>query len=102
MSAEIVSVDELLKRDLKIPNYQRPYKWSTASVSSLLEDIDAAINISKHIDDCKYRIGTVILHCDRNDDEGARAIVDGLIAIVRFCRKKKGSRSSLSSALFSP
>lgn len=73
MSADIVSAGALLKRNLEIPNYQRPYKWSTASVSSLLEDIDAAINISKHIDGYKYRIGTVILHCGCDDEEAITA-----------------------------
>ena len=77
MSADIVSAGALLKRNLEIPNYQRPYKWSTASVQSLLEDIDAAINISKHINDYKYRIGTVILHCGCGDEEAITAIVDG-------------------------
>lgn len=38
-SAEIKSINELLKMKLVIPNYQRPYKWTAKNVADLLDDI---------------------------------------------------------------
>jgi len=67
--ADIVSVRELLLRDLCIPKYQRPYKWSVQNVDNLLCDIQDAVKESEKFVGFKYRIGTVILN--RND------IVDG-------------------------
>lgn len=75
MSAEIMSVSELLGKRLSVPGYQRPYRWSTRSVADLLADIDAAISDSKEYADFKYRIGTVILH--DNVWDGCFDIVDG-------------------------
>ena len=42
-SAEIKSIDELLKMKLAVPNYQRPYKWTAKNVADLLDDIGSAI-----------------------------------------------------------
>ena len=42
--AKILSVDNLLKMPLVIPNYQRPYKWTTQNIDALLNDISDAIN----------------------------------------------------------
>lgn len=41
--AKILSVDNLLKMPLVIPNYQRPYKWTTQNIDALLNDISDAI-----------------------------------------------------------
>ncbi|EFA22736.1 DUF262 domain-containing protein [Bifidobacterium gallicum] len=77
--AQIKSIEELLKMPLTIPDYQRPYKWTTHNVSDLLDDIETAIEQSRHSHgsegqaDFKYRIGTIILH--RNDQK--YEIVDG-------------------------
>ena len=66
----IQPVAELLAMpDLKIPEYQRPYKWQKTHVRQLLNDIE------KHAKegDKKYRIGTIVTHYD-----GAhKNIVDG-------------------------
>lgn len=98
MSAEVMSVAELLAKNLAIPRYQRPYRWSTKNIADLLTDIDAAIGNADRYDRFKYRIGTVILHknegdslcsneedcphsneedCSRNDVEEQFDIVDG-------------------------
>lgn len=77
--AEIIKVKELLKKEsLSIPNYQRPYKWTGKNISSLLEDIDAAIEKAKQIPNFKYRIGTVILHKNKENLN----IVDGQQRII--------------------
>lgn len=42
--AEIKSINELLKMELDIPDYQRPHKWSIQNIEELLGDISIAIN----------------------------------------------------------
>ncbi|OHE00713.1 MAG: hypothetical protein A2W82_04960 [Sulfurimonas sp. RIFCSPLOWO2_12_36_12] len=70
MQNEIITVKDLLeKKELKIPEYQRPYKWTIKNVSQLIDDI-------LHFSDKKaYRLGTVVLHKDENDTK--INIVDG-------------------------
>ncbi len=72
--SEILSVNKLLTRQLNIPNYQRPYKWTRKNVSDLFGDIDTAISDSRRPDytDFKYRVGSVILH----NNNGQYDIVD--------------------------
>lgn len=75
----IVNVIDLLQRDnLIIPEYQRPYKWTTKHVGELLNDI------LTHKDKKAYRLGTLVLHekkLDKNaEDENEKFvlnIVDG-------------------------
>lgn len=58
-----------------IPEYQRPYKWSDINVCQLIDDIHENL-IYKHekkIANLKYRIGTVVLHADKQKFN----IVDG-------------------------
>ena len=43
---------------LRIPEYQRPYKWTAKNANQLLDDIEEAMNTNKEI----YRVGTLILH----------------------------------------
>jgi hypothetical protein len=67
--AEIISVKELLaKPNLRIPLYQRPYKWSLKNVGQLLDDI------LQHKGKSAYRLGTVVLH---HDKDGNLYLVDG-------------------------
>lgn len=37
--AEIKSINELLKMEIDIPDYQRPYKWTIQNIEELLGDI---------------------------------------------------------------
>lgn len=87
--SEILSVNKLLSRQLNIPNYQRPYKWTRKNVSDLFGDIDTAISDSRRPDytDFKYRIGSIILH----NNNGQYDIVDGqqrLITLSLINRQK--------------
>ncbi|OOF80491.1 hypothetical protein BKG92_10450 [Rodentibacter ratti] len=68
----IKSVREILKekKNLSIPDYQRPYKWQTKHVQQLIEDLCFHY---KAKNEQKYRIGTVIVH--NNGDKVD--IVDG-------------------------
>lgn len=88
--AEKLSVNKLLGLNLKIPNYQRPYKWTTKNISDLLTDISKAISdYDKHKGNFKYRIGTIIVHKEKTDEsdsanknEAVYNIVDGQQRII--------------------
>lgn len=54
--SEILSVNKLLSRQLNIPNYQRPYKWTRKNVSDLFGDIDTAISDSRRPDYTDFKI----------------------------------------------
>lgn len=77
---DIKNVKEILKKELTIPPYQRPYKWTLKNINELLNDIDSAkekyIKFDKNF---KYRLGTVILHKINNDKY---EIVDGQQRII--------------------
>lgn len=78
--AEIKSVNELLKMNLDIPDYQRPYKWDIQNIDDLLSDITNAISdADRYRTDFKYRIGTIILHKTK---DGVYDIVDGQQRII--------------------
>jgi len=62
---------------LKIPNYQRPYKWTAKNVIQLLDDIVNAKNQNKET----YRVGTLILHQEKNSTYN---IVDGQQRTITF------------------
>ena len=83
--AEIKSIAEVLSMRLNIPNYQRPYKWSTRNIQTLLYDIEEAINEgAKFGSDYKYRIGTVILHQHGDENNKVYDIVDGQQRLITF------------------
>lgn len=44
--AEILTVQDLLNRNIMIPEYQRPYKWTTKNIFELLYDIENAMKNS--------------------------------------------------------
>ena len=61
--AEIKSINALLKMNLNIPDYQRPYKWDIQNINDLFLDITNAIRDADiYRTGFKYRIGTIILH----------------------------------------
>lgn len=68
--AQILKVGDLLKENLLIPDYQRPYKWTRRNVSDLLSDISVVVSSEKIR---QYRVGTVILR--KNGD--SFDVVDG-------------------------
>ena len=68
---------------LRIPEYQRPYKWSTENVLQLLEDI----NTSKISGKKNYRIGSIILH--DNSIKKTLDLVDGQQRVTTIFLIKK-------------
>lgn len=54
---QIITLKELLTNEnLKIPSYQRPYKWTTKNVNQLIDDILI------HKEKSEYRLGTLVVH----------------------------------------
>lgn len=97
IQANIVSVGELLKiESLRIPPYQRPYRWTKKNVRQLLEDVLQSMNAGKK----NYRIGSVILH--NNTTDNVLDIVDGqqrlttLFLLWNACGKSDGYFCPLS------
>lgn len=104
MSAEIMSVSDLLSLDLRIPDYQRPYRWTDKNVADLLGDIDGAIAESESYPEFRYRIGSVILH--ENVADGCYDIVDGQqrllsLTLLLLCLEDKTSFHLLDNSTFS-
>jgi uncharacterized protein with ParB-like and HNH nuclease domain len=74
LTKDIIPLKELLFLDkLKVPEYQRPYKWTIRNVIQLLNDITA------HKDKPSYRIGTIVFHKEFEKNETLKHlnIVDG-------------------------
>lgn len=64
---------------LRIPNYQRPYKWTAKNALQLLDDIIDARNQKKEV----YRVGSLILHHDVRKS-GVYNMVDGQQRTITF------------------
>lgn len=101
--ARILSVEELLKLDLVIPSYQRPYKWTEKNIRELILDIQKGIEDANKYPNFKYRVGTVILY--QENDTKPYEIVDGQQRILSFLLLKlclnPDFTCSLLSATFS-
>ena len=67
--AKVVKLKEILGKDLSIPGYQRPYKWTIKHVQQLLDDLLTHFRNQEQV----YRIGTVVIHKDGKNFD----IVDG-------------------------
>ena len=77
--------NEIRDVKLNIPNYQRPYKWSAANATQLLDDMLEAMLANKEI----YRVGTLILH----DNQSQYDIVDGQQRTITFSLLFKAFRA---------
>ena len=101
--AKILSVEELLKLDLVIPSYQRPYKWTEKNIRELILDIQKGIEDANKYPNFKYRVGTVILY--QENDTKPYEVVDGQQRILSFLLLKlclnPSFTCSLLSAMFS-
>ena len=101
--ARILSVEELLKLNLVIPSYQRPYKWTEKNIRELILDIQKGIEDANKYPNFKYRVGTVILY--QENDTKPYEIVDGQQRILSFLLLKlclnPDFTCSLLSATFS-
>ena len=94
--AKIIKLGEVYRLNLKIPEYQRPYKWTGKNVNNLIDDIISNKNKSE------YRLGTLVLHQTKQEDDEHQTkqkdhyifeIVDGqqriiTIALILFALNK--------------
>lgn len=70
--ADIISVSKFLEIiDMRIPEYQRPYKWTEKNVVQLINDI------FKHKDKSRYRLGTIVVH--QNFIESEKKIYNDIV-----------------------
>ena len=96
IEAKIVQVQDLLKiNNLRIPEYQRPYKWDKKNVRQLLEDILASKSSGKK----SYRIGSVILFNNHESEETSLDIVDGQQRLTTLFLIAKACGESISDCL---
>ncbi|HQY64946.1 MAG TPA: DUF262 domain-containing protein, partial [Polyangiaceae bacterium] len=71
-AVDALAVGELLARDLRVPEYQRPYRWRAETAQALLDDCWRAWHAQPgHI----YALGSVILY--QRPGDGGYDIVDG-------------------------
>ena len=94
------TIAQLLEQKLLIPEYQRPYKWQPKHVNQLIDDI-----FNHRTKPC-YRLGTVVLHQDKDSkteqEEGVLSIVDGqqrLLTLTLLCTILDGEDKTISSTL---
>lgn len=66
--AVIKKIREIFQLQLKIPDYQRPYKWETRHAGQLFDDL-----LNHYNQSLPYRVGTIVIH----DQDGINNIVDG-------------------------
>lgn len=97
--AQILSVEELLKLDLVIPSYQRPYKWTEKNIRELILDIQKGIEDANKHPNFKYRVGTVILY--QENDTKPYEIVDGQQRILSFLLLKLCLNPNFTCSLLS-
>ena len=72
---ETLTIADALKRNFKVPEYQRGYCWEEANIVGLLEDIKTWI--VTHGKDTQYRIGTVVLKKTMEAAKEVYEIIDG-------------------------
>ena len=102
MSIQFTSkkVGELLKKgNLRIPSYQRPYKWNRKHIRNLFYDLRDAMGKKE------YQIGSVILHeNDRHLDivDGQQRLISSslFLHLLDDLENYKGANQLLSAAEF--
>ncbi|SMY34184.1 hypothetical protein PMAL9190_01540 [Photobacterium malacitanum] len=90
------TIAQLLDKLLIIPEYQRPYKWQPKHVNQLIDDI------IHHCTKPCYRLGTVVLHQDKNSESAVLNIVDGqqrLLTLTLLFTILDEEENSISSSL---
>lgn len=79
LSAGIKTIQDLFRENLVIPEYQRPYTWTTKNVRQLVNDI-RRFQSAGH-----YRVGTFILDASETEPAGPhKKIVDGQQRYITF------------------
>ena len=90
----VMTAEELLKKPIQIPDYQRPYCWKEKNVRDFLVDIDLWKK-DKGDSGIPYHLGTIILkEKEENGGNATLDIIDGqqrltTMAIVKFCQMQE-------------
>lgn len=103
--AEIIPIKELLRiPDMRIPEYQRAYKWTDKNLIQLINDIVAHKNKSS------YRLGTIVIHQNymEKDHKLYNDIVDGQqrfttlrIILYALCEIVNGKKNNYEEYIIS-
>ena len=88
-AAAVMTIPEFFSMNLRIPDYQRPYKWEKDNVWDFLDDINRMVIDKKIAEnewaDLPYRMGSIILHKELGDDGvPVYNIVDGQQRTLTF------------------
>jgi hypothetical protein len=95
------------KYQFSIPDYQRPYSWSTEQTLQLLEDLTDALDREATLE--PYFLGTIVLV--KNEANAAAEVIDGqqrlttltiLLAVLRDLTKSAGLRKSFDDMISEP
>ena len=92
--AKILKIDDVLELNLRIPDYQRPYKWTIKHVQQLLDDLLTHFRNQEQV----YRIGTVVIHKDgKNFDivDGQQRLITLSLLLYYLNNKKKLKEKTL-------
>lgn len=105
---EILSIGRYLQnKQLEIPYFQRPYKWTSKNVMQLIDDIQ------RFKSEIPYRIGTVVIHKEKDSErivDGQQRTITFLLILKAIISKKydnindslKKQVSEISEQLFVP
>jgi len=87
LDGKIISINDFLSdKQLSIPQYQRPYKWTEKNINQLFSDI------AIHKDKSSYRLGTIVFHQDgteKNIVDGQQRTISLLLAVRALIRLRK-------------
>lgn len=99
--SRIVSINQLLDMQLSIPEYQRPYKWTRKNVAELLNDIGTTIEDNRRpgFDGFRYRLGTIIIHNNKEKNDVTHDIVDGQQRLITLSLIKRAFEPSFTNSL---
>lgn len=88
---EIQTIAQFLNHQrLRIPHFQRPYKWTAKNVIQLIDDVE------RFKSDKPYRIGTIVIY---QDEKGNYQIVDGQQRSISFALITKAIQNKKLSTL---
>lgn len=93
--AEIRKIKDVVTKELSIPDYQRPYKWSIKNIIQLLNDLYFHFENGKKI----YRVGSVVIHKNKDGGNEKLDIVDGQqrlisLSLILYLLEKDANSSS--------
>ncbi len=93
IKTEILTIGAFLQNiNLRIPDFQRPYKWTVRNVIQLLEDIQ------RFKEKATYRIGTIVIYQYKQEAN----IVDGQQRTITFLLIVKSILANKYSELLYP